>query len=641
VLGEEASLGAAAHTANLDHEAADKAVLALNAAGLLVAGDPPTFAGPLVASAVAATIPDAERGALHERAAEALRVLRRPLERIAPHLLRTRPAGDDWTVAVLWPAGVRAVEAGRAGLGVAYLRRALAEPAPADVRADLLIDLGTAEAVAGEPSALDHLSEAASLHRSRARRAAALLEAGRVLTNAGRTREAAAVVDRAHAQNPPGPRLRAALDAARLAAAQLDPGRRKLALTPDTPLADLDLGAPEQRSLAAYGALERVLRLDDVASARAVAEAVAAAVPQERLGEEADTLAAAAAALAWLGEARRAEAILGPSLDVCRRRAAAATCATAYVRRSLARLLAGDVVGAAADAGAALEASETGWMRYRPLAIGALVVARLERGELHEAAALLEEDPRARWSESVFATFVCAARGQLELALGRPADALGTFQHAGALAADVGIVNPVAVPWRAGAAIALGQLGETERAARQVREALALADEHDLPIVRGRARRVAGLISGGRDGIPLLEQATHDLEHSDARLEHAVALVELGVALLSSGNRRSARQRLEAGLDLADACGATRLAVRAAAELDRAGVRHARARGSAALTPSEARVVELAVTGLTNRQIAEQLFVSVKAVEWHLGNVYAKLGVSRRQELADALATLG
>lgn len=59
--------------------------------------------------------------------------------------------------------------------------------------------------------------------------------------------------------------------------------------------------------------------------------------------------------------------------------------------------------------------------------------------------------------------------------------------------------------------------------------------------------------------------------------------------------------------------------------------------GPKSLTPGEQRVSELAACGLTNRQIAKELFVTVKAIEWHLSNTYSKLGISGRKELNEAL----
>jgi DNA-binding CsgD family transcriptional regulator len=82
------------------------------------------------------------------------------------------------------------------------------------------------------------------------------------------------------------------------------------------------------------------------------------------------------------------------------------------------------------------------------------------------------------------------------------------------------------------------------------------------------------------------------------------------------------------------------LARRAHEELVAAGGRPRRTRmsGAEALTPSERRVADLVASGMSNREAAEALFVTKKAIEFHLGNVYRKLGVSGRDALAPALA---
>jgi DNA-binding CsgD family transcriptional regulator len=56
------------------------------------------------------------------------------------------------------------------------------------------------------------------------------------------------------------------------------------------------------------------------------------------------------------------------------------------------------------------------------------------------------------------------------------------------------------------------------------------------------------------------------------------------------------------------------------------------------LTASERRVAEMARQGLSNKEIAQTLFITIKAVEWHLHNAYQKLGLTSRKQLADALA---
>ncbi len=106
-------------------------------------------------------------------------------------------------------------------------------------------------------------------------------------------------------------------------------------------------------------------------------------------------------------------------------------------------------------------------------------------------------------------------------------------------------------------------------------------------------------------------------------------------------NQRAAAQHpLRAGLELADRCGADRLAARAMEELRATGARPRRrvVSGPEALTPSERRVARMAAGGMTNRDIAQSLFVTVKTVENQLSSVYQKLGVPSRDRFESALA---
>jgi DNA-binding CsgD family transcriptional regulator len=122
-------------------------------------------------------------------------------------------------------------------------------------------------------------------------------------------------------------------------------------------------------------------------------------------------------------------------------------------------------------------------------------------------------------------------------------------------------------------------------------------------------------------------------------VEHARTLCDLGAGLQRANRRREARDRLGEALELAHACGAYGLAKRALTELQVAGARPRRmaTTGPASLTPSERRVVEIAAAGLSNREIAQALFVTLGTVEAHLTSSYRKLSVARREELAAAL----
>ena len=199
---------------------------------------------------------------------------------------------------------------------------------------------------------------------------------------------------------------------------------------------------------------------------------------------------------------------------------------------------------------------------------------------------------------------------------------------------DVGYVHA-----RSGAAQALLALGE-ERRARELAEA-ELADVRRFGGRRafGVALRVAGLVRGGKDGLAMLEESAAVLSGSPAALERAWSLVEWGAALRRAGNRRDACQALSKGVDLAARCGARPLIAYARQELRIAGARPRRnwISGVEALTPSELRVVRLACEGRSNRQIAQELYLSIKTVEGHLARAYGKLDITTRAELKRVL----
>jgi len=159
------------------------------------------------------------------------------------------------------------------------------------------------------------------------------------------------------------------------------------------------------------------------------------------------------------------------------------------------------------------------------------------------------------------------------------------------------------------------------------------------PGALGVALRTRGLVLGDHDGEDSLREAVAVLRGSICKLEHAKALLELGAMLRRTGRRREARDPLRSGLELARSCGAASLAARAEEELRAAGAspRDVIRAGVDELTASERRVAQLAASGMTNKQIAQTLFVSVKTVETHLHRTYQKLDVSSRAQLAQAL----
>jgi DNA-binding CsgD family transcriptional regulator len=193
---------------------------------------------------------------------------------------------------------------------------------------------------------------------------------------------------------------------------------------------------------------------------------------------------------------------------------------------------------------------------------------------------------------------------------------------------------------RAGAAAALLRLDAPDRARAEAYAELADVRVFGTPRALGIALRAAGLAEGGDRGLELLGESVDALRESPAALERAHSLAALGGALRRAGSRAAARDPLTEALDLAARCGAWPLAARARDELRATGARPRRAwrTGVEALTPSELRVVRLAAGGRSNREIAHELFVTLKTVEGHLSRAYAKLGIEGRAQLAQAIA---
>lgn len=166
---------------------------------------------------------------------------------------------------------------------------------------------------------------------------------------------------------------------------------------------------------------------------------------------------------------------------------------------------------------------------------------------------------------------------------------------------------------------------------------------------KGRPTGRAWTLAMAARGRALIAAARGDLDHAQAEVGRALEQhqrlpqpFELARTLLLKGTierrakrKRAAREAIEAALATFDGLGATLWAKRGREELARIG---GRAPTRFDLTPSEARVAELAAAGLTNREVAAALFVTVSTVEGHLKNVYAKLGVRSRAELGRRLA---
>jgi len=185
----------------------------------------------------------------------------------------------------------------------------------------------------------------------------------------------------------------------------------------------------------------------------------------------------------------------------------------------------------------------------------------------------------------------------------------------------------------------LGRLDEAEAE---------LAAMGELAERRGRRSRLAaiarvqGQLSAARRQTDRARAAyTEALRLADSAdaLEQALAHEAYGRFLRRRGERRAAIERLRDAHNRFAALGAAPFLTRCDDELAACGVMDPTTRAPAdALTPQERAVAQLICTGRTNQQAADELVVSVKTIGFHLANVYSKLGVHSRVQLAAALA---
>jgi DNA-binding CsgD family transcriptional regulator/tetratricopeptide (TPR) repeat protein len=234
--------------------------------------------------------------------------------------------------------------------------------------------------------------------------------------------------------------------------------------------------------------------------------------------------------------------------------------------------------------------------------------------------------------------FAVCALGLLEVSLGRAAKASDVLAPLVAFLRAEQIREPGTarvVPDHVEALVGLGELGAATELLGWYADN---AEQLGRPSPLAAAARCRGLIhaEGGdlEAALTELERAVELSGQVPNPLEHGRALLAHGAVHRRARHKRAARESLEGALAVFEGMGAQIWADRARTELTSVG---GRAAASGELTPTERRVAELAAEGLQTKQVAAALFVSPKTVEGHLTNIYAKLGVHSRTELARRL----
>ena len=219
--------------------------------------------------------------------------------------------------------------------------------------------------------------------------------------------------------------------------------------------------------------------------------------------------------------------------------------------------------------------------------------------------------------------------------LGRYDEALSAGQRGAAYPPDMHMSS-----WALSELVeAAARCGRPEAAADALGRLAEMASACGTDWVLGVEARARALVADPADADELHRQAIERLGRTRFRTELARAHLLYGEWLRREGRRVDARQQLRTAHDMFDAIGMEAFAERARHELLATGekVRKRSAGTHREFTPQEEQIARLARDGLSNPEIGAQLFVSARTVEWHLRNVFAKLGITSRRQLRTAL----
>jgi DNA-binding CsgD family transcriptional regulator len=599
-----------------------------------------SFTHPLIRGVAYTEAPAAHRRAAHAALAA---VMSDGDDRRAWHLAAAVIEPDEDVAAALERVGRHAITRRAYAAGAGALERAARLTPGPGAASRRLIMAGQAAAGAGlADRALALLAEAAEVTGDAVQRASAEQFRGRTLVWRGRGAEATPLlVEQASRIAPQSPVLAAVMlsDAANgatginsyIEAEQL--ARRAAGLLGNA-------GDPAVRgAVLTMRGWTLVLRGKAPEARPVLAEAFRLADEVDPLGPDWPWLHILLRTLIPLGEFEQAR---DKNAELCRR----ARDAGALAILCSARLVVADAAfrlsdWAAADAAARQTLQLAGDVGHRHMAGWALTVrtrilAAQGRPEESRAAAATALAIAESDLISTGLRFVHGALGFLELGLDRVDAAISELETVERLTEGSGHAEPVIVPWVQDLVEAYARQGRRDDARRVLTRLERQAASTAIPVAAAAAARCRGMLDD--DFEPAFARALAWDDRRPMPFERARTLLAFGRRLHRSRRRAEARKRLRAALEGFERLNADAWACQAEAELRAAGARRRRERDEHALTSQELRVAAAVQRGASNRDIAADLFLSPKTVEFHLRQIYRKLDVHSRTQLVAALA---
>lgn len=635
IVGVDATVGDVVALADREPEAVRTTLAALADAGILEPGGA-TYAHPLIREAVRASMPRTEYERLHRQAARRLRERGARPASVALHWLAVGPAGDPAAVADLRAAATEATAEGAASTAVDLLRRALAEQVePSDPL--LLLELAELELRMLRPEGRDRARQAlaSGLHGTAAARARASLGTVLLLSDPA---AALAEIDAARTETSDrGLRLRleaSAFEALVIVDALVEERQTRFAAARAS-------SAPSVVELAHLAAEDAMAGRPADAVTTLGVRALAGDVLLDEVGPGGSTWNLLGHGFRFAEQPGLSQRVLTAGDRAVRERGLRAAGvfvdqAWAYWHRDF-----GSVARGLAHAQVGYDQIDEAGLPISRLAIGAVVAENLVLLDRVDEAAALMDQPFGAAEQTFVEVFALTARGLTRTRIGRTAEAERDLRRV----VEILDARGWHAPWTAVGRIRLAELlvgaGRVDEAREVIDHDVAAAEAAGTQGSLGVALRIRAATEHGAQRLATLHRSERALAASPLRLEHGRTLLELGVTLRRSGDRTAARDALRQALDRASRTESAWLERVVREELRAAGARPRRARtsGVAALTARERRIAELAAEGLTNREIAEALWVTRKTVEYHLSRVYAKLDVPSRGALATALDT--
>ncbi len=600
------------------------------------------FTHPVFSEAVLASIPHGELSRLRMQAA---RILHRqaPLRAAAQlaALGSSIHTGEAWAAGTLYAASLNALERGGVTEAVHYLERALGEPADNALRFRILLDSGRLKAQLRDLDGLRDFDHATSLAASPLERARTALLHGEALFHFGELDQCSRVCLAAVAELGDGHReLALQLHAMAFNADGVTGSRRDRPATFFDEVADAE--TPGERAVLAHVVADAAAR--GSWTAKEVREvglrALADGALLSDVGAASPTYIFCGTALAWADEFEAVIDVTSLGLEIGERRGSRMAIAYSLALHAGVLLRSGRLREAEQSAARVVdELADADPMSYG-ISVAWLVQALVEQGRVAEAREALDSSGLDGPLPSLgTVAFLVLARGYLYMAEGDAAAAKVEFAEVRHIAQESLYSNPSALAWRSGLALAQSELGSPEDGLRYATNAVELARGFGA----GRALSIA-LYAQARctdditERTALLQESVGEARRAGAKLEEARALAELG-RLQMTARDASARATLEEAMDAAHQCGAAAMCETARRRVQQLGGRPHRPRihGVESLTRQERRVSNLAARGLLNREIADELFISIGTVETHLTNTYRKLGVASRDQLSDEL----